>query len=50
MNTMRPEQAFAEVKLRCEDRFIEVKAPVDTGASKSIISKRLTDILSVFIP
>lgn len=50
MGIMRFEQAVAEVKLKYGDKFIEVKALVDTSASKSIISKRLTDMLGAFIP
>ncbi|MEM2687636.1 MAG: hypothetical protein QW796_04735 [Thermoproteota archaeon] len=47
---MKPEQAVAEVKLKYGDKSIEVKALVDTGAGKSVISKRLTDMLGAFIP
>ena len=47
---MKPNQATADVKLRYGDKFIELKVLVDTGASKSVISKRLTDKLSALVP
>ncbi|MBS7612519.1 retroviral-like aspartic protease [Candidatus Bathyarchaeota archaeon] len=47
---MKPEQATADVKLRYGDKIIELKVLVDTGASKSVISKRLTDKLGAFLP
>ncbi len=47
---MRVEQAFADVKLECDGRTVELKALVDTGASKSVISKRLAEELKAFIP
>jgi len=47
---MKPEQAMAEVELKSKDRSIKVKAFVDTGASKSVISKELADKLGAFIP
>ncbi len=47
---MRAEQALAEVELRHRGRSIRLKALVDTGASKSVISKRLADELGSFIP
>lgn len=47
---MKPEQATADVKLRYGDKYIELKVLVDTGASKSVISKRLTDRLSALVP
>ncbi|MEM3833372.1 MAG: retropepsin-like aspartic protease [Thermoprotei archaeon] len=47
---MKPEQANADVKLRYGDKSIELKAIVDTGASKSVISKKLADELGAFIP
>lgn len=47
---MKPEQAIADVKLSYGDRFIELKALVDTGAGKSIVSKRLAEKLNAFIP
>ena len=47
---MRVEQAAADVELRYEGRVVRVKALVDTGASKSVISKRLADELGAFTP
>jgi predicted aspartyl protease len=47
---MKPEQAFASVELKHGDRFMKLKALVDTGASKSIVSKRLSDKLNSFVP
>ena len=36
------EKAIAEVELKSDNKAIRVKAIVDTGASKSIISKKLS--------
>jgi len=47
---MKPEQAIADVELRYSGRVIRVKALVNTGASKSIMSKRLSDKLGAFTP
>ncbi|RLE47215.1 MAG: hypothetical protein DRJ31_09210 [Candidatus Methanomethylicota archaeon] len=47
---MRLEQAFANVELRSDARGIKLKALVDSGASKSIISKRLAEALRAFTP
>ncbi len=47
---MKPEQATADVELRREDKLVKLKAIVDTGASKSVISKRLADELGALIP
>lgn len=47
---MRVEQAVAEVELRHGGRAVRVKALVDTGASKSVISKRLAMELGAFVP
>lgn len=47
---MRVEQAAADVELRYEGRVVRVKALVDTGASKSVISKRLAEELGAFTP
>ncbi|MEM2410037.1 MAG: retropepsin-like aspartic protease [Thermofilaceae archaeon] len=47
---MKPEQAIANVELRFGDKAVKIKALVDTGASKSVISKRLADELQSFIP
>lgn len=40
---MKPEQAIADVELRHGDKLVKLKALVDTGVSKSIVSKRITD-------
>ena len=47
---MKPEQAIADVKLSYGGKFIELKALVDTGASKSVVSKRLAEKLNALIP
>lgn len=47
---MKPEHAFADIELKHADKSIVLKALVDTGASKSVISKRLADELGAFIP
>jgi len=47
---MRSEQAIADVELKSKDRSIKVKALVDTGASKSVISKELADKIGAFVP
>lgn len=47
---MRLEKAIAEVELKSDNKTIRVKAIVDTGASKSIISKKLSEKLNAFTP
>jgi predicted aspartyl protease len=47
---LKPEQAIADVKLSYGGKFIELKALVDTGASKSVVSKRLAEKLNALIP
>ncbi|MEM2740389.1 MAG: retroviral-like aspartic protease family protein [Candidatus Bathyarchaeia archaeon] len=47
---MRVEQATADVKLEFKGRSIGLKALVDTGASRSVISKRLAEELGALIP
>jgi len=47
---MKSEQAIADVELKSKDRSIKVKALVDTGASKSVISKELADKIGAFVP
>jgi len=47
---MKPEQAIADVELKFKDGSIKVKALVDTGASKSVISKELADKIGTFVP
>jgi len=38
------------VELKSKDRSVKVKTLVDTGASKSVISKELADKIGVFVP
>lgn len=47
---VKTERAIADVELRHEGRVAKLKALVDTGASKSVISRRLVDELEAFIP
>ena len=47
---MRVERATADVVLKFKDKSVRLKALVDTGASKSVISKSLADQLKAFIP
>jgi len=47
---MKPEQAIADVELKSKDKSVNVKALVDTGASKSVISKELANKIGVFVP
>ena len=47
---MKLEQATARVKLSSGGKSIEVKALVDTGASKSVVSKELAERLNALIP
>ncbi len=47
---MKPEHATAGVKLSYGGKSVELKALVDTGASRSVISKRLADKLGALIP
>lgn len=47
---MKPEQAVADVELRYADKSVKLKSLVDTGASRSVISKKLADELKAFIP
>jgi len=47
---MRAEEAKAKVKLRHGDQAVELDALVDTGASMSLMSKRLSDKLGCFHP
>jgi len=47
---LKPEQAIADVKLSYGGKFIELKALVNTGASKSVVSKRLAEKLNALIP
>ena len=47
---VKAEQDFAEVELKFKDRRIKLKALVDTGASRSLVSKRLADYLGASTP
>jgi predicted aspartyl protease len=47
---LKPEQATADVKLSHGGKLVALKALVDTGASKSVISKRLAEELDALIP
>jgi predicted aspartyl protease len=47
---LKLEQATARVKLSSGGKSIEVKALVDTGASKSVVSKELAERLNALIP
>jgi predicted aspartyl protease len=47
---LKLEHATARVKLSCGGKTIEVEALVDTGASKSIVSKGLAERLEALIP
>jgi predicted aspartyl protease len=47
---VRTEQAVAEVELRYGGKTVRLKCLVDTGASRSIISKRVSEDLGAFTP
>jgi predicted aspartyl protease len=47
---MKPDEVAAEVKLRFGDRSVKLKAVVDTGASRSVMSRALSDKLGAFTP
>ena len=47
---VKPEQAIADVELRHGGRVVRLKALVDTGASRSVVSKRIADQLKAFTP
>lgn len=47
---MKPEQAISDVEITHEDKVVKLKALVDTGASKSVISRRIAEDLEAFIP
>jgi len=47
---LRIEHALADVELEYRGRRIKKRALIDTGASKSIISKRLAMQLNAFMP
>ena len=47
---VKAEQASADVELKWKGKHMKVKVLVDTGASRSVISKTLSDELGTFIP
>jgi hypothetical protein len=47
---MKAEQALADVLIKYGERAVKVKALVDSGASKSVISRRLSREVGSFIP
>lgn len=47
---MKPDQVYADVELKHEDRVIKLRALIDTGASRSVVHKRVADKLKAFIP
>jgi hypothetical protein len=47
---MKLDEAVAEVELRFGGKSVKVRALVDTGASRSIMSKALSDELGAFTP
>jgi len=47
---MEHRHVYADVELRYGDRVVKVRALVDTGASRSVISKRIADMLGAFTP
>ncbi len=46
---VKPEQALADVELEWRGRCSRIKALVDSGASRSVISKTISDELGSFI-
>jgi hypothetical protein len=47
---VKTEQAFADVEIRCGEKALRLKALVDTGANRSIISVRRSKEVGSFIP
>jgi hypothetical protein len=47
---MKLDEAVAEVELRFGDKSVKLKAVMDTGAGRSIMSKALSDKLGSFTP
>jgi len=47
---MKTEQALADVLIRYGEKAVRLKALVDSGASRSIISKKLSKKVGSFIP
>jgi len=48
--SMKPEQAYADVELKHGDTAIKLKALLDTGSSRSMIHKRSADKLKAITP
>lgn len=47
---MKTDKVFANIELKSKDKVIEKKTLVDTGAGRSILTKKLADELKAFIP
>lgn len=47
---MKTEQATAEVEIRYGEKAVRLKCLIDSGASKSVISKELSGKLGTFTP
>jgi predicted aspartyl protease len=47
---MKTEQAIAEAILKYGEKTVKLKCLVDTGASRSVISKRIAEQLGAFTP
>jgi len=47
---VKTEQALADVEIRCGEKALRLKALVDTGASRSIISVKRSKEVGSFIP
>jgi len=47
---MKLDEVVAEVELRFGDKAVKLKAIVDTGASRSVMSRALSDELGAFTP
>jgi len=47
---MKVEHAIADVELRYREREVRLKSLVDTGASTSLISRKLSEEMGSFIP
>jgi predicted aspartyl protease len=47
---MKTEQAIAEIILKYGEKTVKLKSLVDTGASRSVVSKRIAEQLGAFTP
>jgi predicted aspartyl protease len=47
---MKVDEVVAEVELRFRNKSVKLKAVVDTGASRSVMSRVLSDELGAFTP